>query len=127
MKSIKKVLIGAATFALPAIAFADPISVNVQGGSSTNTLIQGILSIVKTTLDTIIPIVVVLGVVYFIWAVIQYVTVKDEEERGLARSHMIMGIIALFVIVSIWGLVGFLATTTGVGQGGTVPLPVVIS
>lgn len=124
MKNIKKLIFGAASFLAPVAVFAQgPGAPTPQGGTSSGNLIAGLLSIAKKTLDTIIPIIIVLGVIYFIWAVIQYVTVKDEEERGKARSHMIMGLIALFVIVSIWGLIGFIATTTGVGQGGNVPLP----
>ena len=39
---------------------------------------------------------------------------------------MIWGISALFVIVSIWGLVGILQGTFGVSGGGTTAIPGVL-
>ena len=83
------------------------------------TQIYGILNIVQNILNVLIPIVITLGIVYFIYGVIKYVTAKDEEARKEGRTVMIYGIIGLFVIVSIWGLIRFLGTATGVGQGGT--------
>lgn|SRR3989344_4704327 len=81
------------------------------------TPVEGILATVQRVLNLIIPILITLGIIYFIWGVIQYVTAKDEDKQKEARSTMIYGIIGLFVIVSIWGLIRFLGATTGVGQG----------
>ena len=93
---------------VPFVAFAQ------TGGQ-----IYGILNIVQNILNIIVPILITLGIVYFIYGVIGYVTAKDEEKRTEARNVMIYGIIGLFVIVSIWGLIRFLGSATGVGQGGT--------
>ncbi|HEY4714975.1 MAG TPA: hypothetical protein VIH31_00505 [Candidatus Paceibacterota bacterium] len=87
--------------------------------AQSGTQITGILAIVQNILNILIPILITLGIVYFIYGVIGYVTAKDEEKRTEARGTMIYGIIGLFVIVSIWGLIKFLGTATGVGQGGT--------
>jgi hypothetical protein len=76
-----------------------------------------LFGIVQTVLGYIVPIVIVLGVIYVIWGVIQFVTKTDEEERGKAKGMILYGIIGLFVVVSIWGLVGFLQNLTGVGGG----------
>ena len=114
LNHMKKIIVGA-------VAFFAPIAVFAQN----STQLFSILGIIKSVLNFLIPICITLGVVYFIWAVIQYVTVKDEEERAKSKTHMIYGLIGLFVIVSIWGLVGFLGTTVGISQGGTVALPTV--
>ena len=95
----------------PTIAFA-------QNLLPDSTALEGLLGIVKMTLNYIIPILITLAVIYFIWGVISFALAKDEEERAKSRSQMIYGIIGLFVIVAIWGLVGFLSTLTGVGTGG---------
>jgi hypothetical protein len=34
-------------------------------------------------------------------------------------------ILAIFVMVSIWGIIGFIGNTLGVGAGGGAPVPVV--
>jgi uncharacterized membrane protein len=78
-------------------------------------------------LNTLIPILITLGVVYFIWGVIKYVTAKDPDAQKEARSVMISGIIGLFVIVSIWGLVNLISNTFGVGGGAGAPPPPSVS
>lgn len=61
---------------------------------------------------TILPFLVTLAVVGFIWGVIQYFLNPDnEEKRKAGKSFIIWGLIALFVIVSVWGLVGIFANT----------------
>lgn len=113
---MKKIILSLGTFLLPVLALAQ---------TPDESQVLGILAIVKKIVNAIIPIVISLAVIYFIWGVVQYVTAGDEEKRKTGRDHMIYGVIGLFVIVSIWGLVGLLGTATGVGQGGTVPLPTI--
>ena len=36
---------------------------------------------------------------------------------------MAYAILALFLMVAIWGIIGFLANLLGVGVGGSVPIP----
>lgn len=73
--------------------------------------IQAIICKVGEILNTLIPILVVLAVVYFIWGVIQYVIADDEEAKSKGRNRMIWGIIGLVVIVAMWGLVGIVKST----------------
>jgi uncharacterized membrane protein YfcA len=111
---MKKYLGLLAVLAAPAVAFA-------QNPSQ----LFGLLNITKTVLNYIIPILITFAVIYFIWGVISYVIAKDEEARKESRDKIIYGVIGIFVIVAIWGLVGFLSTTLGVGVGGTAGLPCV--
>jgi hypothetical protein len=55
-----------------------------------------------------------LAVVYFIWGVISQVIAQNEEERKNSRDKIIHGIVGMFVIVAVWGLVRFVGTTLGV-------------
>jgi hypothetical protein len=70
--------------------------------------------------------VILIGValVVFFWGIIRYVLAgADEEKRAAGRSLMIYGVIGLFVMVAIWGLVYFIGSLLGVsvGRGVTVP------
>ena len=76
-------------------------------------------------LNIIIPLLITLAVVYFIWGVIQYTISSDEEAKKNARSKIIMGIIGLFVIISFWGIINFITRTIGVGNDATPDLPCV--
>lgn len=73
--------------------------------------ISGILSTVSQIIGQLVPLVIGLAVLYFLWGVLQYVVAKDSEGQKEARGVMLMGIIVLFVMVSVWGLVNLLGDT----------------
>ncbi|MFN4181202.1 MAG: hypothetical protein ACK4FA_00690 [Candidatus Paceibacteria bacterium] len=78
-------------------------------------------------INTIIPILISLGVLYFIWGVVQYVLANDEEAKSRGRQLMINGLIGLLVIVSIWGLVAILKRTFGVANESAIQVPCIES
>ena len=83
--------------------------------------IQGIICKIGDILNIIIPILVVLGVVYFVWGVVIYVISNDEEAKKAGRDRMIYGIIGLVVIIAMWGLVGLVSNTFGLGSNYVPP------
>ncbi len=63
----------------------------------------------------IIPFLFTLATAGFIWGIVQYFLNPDnEEKRKKGKTYMIWGIISLFVMVSVWGLVGVLSNTFGI-------------
>ncbi len=63
---------------------------------------------------SIVPLLFTLATAGFIWGIIQYFLNPDnEEKRKSGKSFMIWGIIGLFVMLSMWGLVGILSNTFG--------------
>ena len=89
------------------------------------TQVIGIATGVKSVLNIVIPIMVTLAVIYFIWGVIKYVIATDEEDKKKGKDMMIYGIIGIFVIVAIWGIVFFIGNFLGIstqsGQGPVLP------
>ena len=69
-------------------------------------------------LNMALPILISIAVIWFVWQVILYTISSDEDKKKQAKSGIIWGIVGLFVIVSVWGLVNFLSTTLDVGTGG---------
>jgi hypothetical protein len=68
-----------------------------------------------TLIKSVVPFLITLAVVGFIWGMIQYfLNPENEEKRKAGKSFMLWGIISLFAIVSMWGLVGVLSNTFGV-------------
>jgi len=60
----------------------------------------------------VIPFLVALGVAAFVFGIIQYyLNPNNEEKRKSGKTFMLWGVIALFVIVSFWGIVGILQNT----------------
>lgn len=78
-----------------------------------------ILAIVQSILNIVIPLLITIAVVYFIWGVIQYTISQDEEAKKNARTKIIMGLIGLFVIVAFWGILNVLSRTIGVSNDRT--------
>ncbi len=86
--------------------------------------IGSILSTVKNIMDLLIPIFITLAVLYFFWGLGQYIlNASDSEKKEEGRNIMIWGILALFVMVSVWGIIGVISNTLGIGTGGTIPIP----
>lgn len=80
-----------------------------------------ILGQIANLLAFVMPILIALAVVYFIWGVIQYTVSTDEEAKKGARGKIIQGLIGLFVIVAFWGIISLITTTFGVGPEKLAP------
>lgn len=123
MKKLFKLFTGLSIFALPALALAQGtyagVNNNFTGFEVTGTDASDILGTISSIFGVLIPILVTFAVIYVIIGVIRYATASDEETQTTARKSIISGIIALFVIVSIWGLVAVINSTFGINQSGT--------
>lgn len=75
----------------------------------------GVLGVFGRLLNFIIPILITLAVVYFIWGVIQYLISGEEEKKKKAKGVIISGLIGLFLIVSFWGILKLVTDTFNVG------------
>lgn len=59
-----------------------------------------------------IPILIFISAIVFVWGVFRYV-IAEGEDRKKSRDVMLYGIIGLFVMVSVWGLVAVVKNTFG--------------
>lgn len=73
--------------------------------------IQSVICKVNQIVGSIVPVLIALGVVYFVWGVVQYVIGTEEETKKGGKGKMIYGIIGLAVIISVWGLVNIVKNT----------------
>lgn len=74
--------------------------------------------------NVVIPFLISLALVMFIAGIVKYVANGDnEEKREAGRGLMLFGIIALFVMVSVWGLVKILYSSIFDGEFTTTALP----
>lgn len=69
----------------------------------------------------IIPILFGVAFLYFMWNIIETIRkAANEKERKDAQRTLFISIIALFVMVSVWGIVKILSSTLGLG-GSFIP------
>lgn len=85
----------------------------------------GIICQVGRLLNSVVPVLIALGVVYFIWGVVTYMIAGDEEKKAKGRTMIIYGVIGLAVIVAVWGLVTLLTKTFGVDSARSITLPTI--
>lgn len=114
-QKIKALVLGAAAFA-PFIA-----SAQVSGNPSN---ILQFMNTLNKVFAAIVPIMVALALIYFIYGLAEYILESGSvEKKEEGRTRMIYGTIAMFVIASVWGLVYFLQDALGVQKVQQIAAP----
>lgn len=98
-----KKIIALIAFAIPAIASAQALA-PITNVNNLSTRVLGIGNMFTYVL-------VALAVIYIVWNVVQYFIKPNGEDRKAAGMNILWGIVGLFIIVSIWGLVNILTNT----------------
>jgi hypothetical protein len=83
------------------------------------TTLGTLLTRLSALLGQVLPVLVSMGVLYFIWGVVMYFIADDEEAKTKGKDRILYGVIGLAVIISLWGLVNLLADTLDDGLRGT--------
>lgn len=98
LKTIGLSAAGAAAVLMPVVASAQTLL---------NTL-----ALVSTFLNALIGLFITIAILVFFWGLIQYLlNLGSDEKRKEGLYIMTYGIIALFVMVSIWGIIRLLQGT----------------
>jgi ABC-type nickel/cobalt efflux system permease component RcnA len=92
------------------------ISVAPSFASAQATDFKGVVSLLIGLIQSLIPLVVALTLLVFIWGVFQLVRSNSEDSRKEALGIITYGVVSLFVMVSVWGLVAILTSTFFAGQ-----------
>jgi hypothetical protein len=107
-----------AFLALPLMALAQqggvPGGSPGGGGGGFGQLIE-LANDLKVFVDILTVVVITVALLFFFWGLALFIlSAGDEEKRAQGKKVMLWGVIALTVIVAIWGLVTFIADTFGV-------------
>lgn len=100
---MKKIFALLAVLVVPAIVSAQALA-PITNVNNLSTRLLGIG-------NTVTYLLVALAVIYIVWNVVQYLIKPNGEERSAALKNIGWGILGLFVIVSLWGLVNILTNT----------------
>ncbi len=109
---MKTIYLSVVSFLLPAVSFAQTLN------SSSNNKISGNINNVDNIISTIITgfniaiyVLISFAIVYIVWSVVKYFVMGEGEDKKEQASKIGWGILGLFIILSIWGLVGILKST----------------
>ena len=95
-----------------------------KAGTLSNTLARGstALRVFLTIVNTLITIVVAAAFFYFFWNLAKYIKEAKPEGKEEAKGKMIWSLLAIFVIVSLWGIIAFARRVLGVGDEDQAPI-----
>lgn len=114
----------------PILAFASPnVTVTIGGNNNTTGCPSEMTSISKVfdlaiciLRKSVWPLLISISVIVFIVGVIRFIASGDDSgKREEGRNFILYGLVGLFVIVSVWGLVGVLQGTFGLGNTPFIP------
>ena len=88
-------------FAVPAVSFA----------ATPTTFAELVNLIIDTILKPFVTLVFGLAFAAFLWGMFKYIRSASEGDKEEAKNTIIYGLIGLFVMVSVWGLVRILTGT----------------
>lgn len=130
MDRLLKIYIAGTMFIAPAISFAQQNNVVIVNNNSTGSQncsgsidnLSDIISLVGCLLNQALPVLILLAVIVFIVGILRYIQAGDNAAKRQEGSRfMLYGIIAFFVMISIWGLVRILQGTLGLTGGALIP------
>lgn len=96
---------------------------NTAGGAIGGNLMALIAS-AQGIINMLVPFGIGLAVVALFYGIIMFMFTKDQAvDHQKWLKFMGMALVGLFVMVSVWGLINFMGSLVGVGQGGGIPVP----
>jgi hypothetical protein len=99
-----------------------PALAEAQSGSIQD--ISDVIAAVDSLVTSLIPIAASLALLAFIWGLAQYIfKAGDKEAKEEGQRIMVAGVISLFLIAAISGIIDLLAQSLDISTGGNVPVP----
>lgn len=95
-----------------------------QSGQVNGSQLFQLLDVAQNLVNRLVPFMIGLAVVSFFWFLVRFI-MKSGDPNGRTDSLKGMGysMLALFLMVSVWGIIILAASMLGVGVGGNIPIP----
>jgi len=97
--------VSAFVFALPAVVFG-------QAPGQIGSLFTNILNFVAGVISFLGPLLISIALLVFFYSLVQFLYNKDDA--GKSKAYLGYSILILFVMVSIWGIVGFIQSNLNI-------------
>lgn len=84
--------------------------------------IRGVISWFTDIGLKIIPLLGVIAFLFFVYGVARYIkSAGSEKEIKDSKNLLIWGVVGLFIMVTIWGIIAFLSSELGFGSTPLIP------
>lgn len=85
---------------------------------------NSLVNAISYLVELLIPLAIGIGLLFFIWGLVQYIAASgDDGAKQEGKNKMIWGVIALFVIVSVWGIIALLGNLLNITDNTTPNAP----
>ncbi|MCR4279435.1 MAG: hypothetical protein NUV78_01715 [Candidatus Zambryskibacteria bacterium] len=76
-------------------------------------------------IELLIPVIASLALLAFFWGLVKFIGKVGGDEKAVSegKSLMVWGLIALFIMITIWGIIAFFSNEAGFTQFGIPQLP----
>lgn len=96
---------------LPSITFAGEQAASAPAARQSGKTATQLLGDITGIIQAIIPILIGAALLVFLWGVLKYLFSKDAKSKTEGTTFILWGIISLFVMVALWGLVNILQSS----------------
>ena len=104
------------------ILVSNPLATSAQSPNAEP--VKSVLINFLTFLDAVTPILIALAFLVFGWGMIKFITAgEDPKKRTDAKSILTWGIIGIFILASMSGIVTFIKTYVGVPANQPIQVP----
>lgn len=79
------------------------------------------LADIANLLQSIIPVLIMAGVLVFVWGVFKYTTAEGAQDKAKGSRYIAWGLVALLIMGFLWGMVALLGETLGIKDGTEPP------
>jgi hypothetical protein len=72
--------------------------------------LQGLIRGAQGVVDSIIYLLIMVAMLVFFWGVVKFIFRFDGSEKSVeeGKNRMVWGLVSLFVIMTIWGIISFI-------------------
>jgi hypothetical protein len=90
--------------------------------SLSGTGLLGLMKIASCFTSMLVPLLISLAVLAFFWFIVKFIWkgAEDPNEQKKAKAGMGWSLVALFAMVSVWGIIAFAGGILGIDQGGSI-------
>ncbi len=79
----------------------------------------------KVIINPLIVLMFAVAVVVFVWGMIEFLSNRDSEEaQTKGKSHMLWGIVGIFIMLSVFGIINLLIGTFGLTGVNNAPIEI---
>ena len=103
-------------------SYAEDWNVTLNLGTGGSNQLENLILQFSTITGMLVPVLIALAVLAFFWFLVTFIWkgAEDPKKHADAMKGMGASLVAIFVMVSVWGIIAFMGTVLGIGQGGAI-------